>query len=66
MAIYKLQVGDLVKFNNTDDHFGIVTELIKYTNDCYIVWLSTGDKVKSNRKMTSLRRFRLISEENYD
>jgi|7_EtaG_2_1085326.scaffolds.fasta_scaffold11051_10 hypothetical protein len=63
MSIYKLQVGDLVQKNESRE-YGIVIETVKYSNQCYIVWTETGEKVKSRRNMNGIRRFSVISETN--
>jgi hypothetical protein len=63
MSIYKLQVGDLVQKNESRE-YGIVIETVKYSNQCYIVWTETGEKVKSRRTMNGMRRFSVISEAN--
>jgi len=63
MSVYKLQVGDLVLKHNSRE-YGIVIETVKYSNQCYIVWTETGEKVKSRRNMNGVRRFSVISETN--
>ena len=63
MKVYKLQVGDLVQKTGTKE-YGIVTETLKYSNQCYIIWTDSGERVKSRRNMNGVRRFRVISETN--
>ena len=63
MKDYKLQVGDLVGFEDMENIFqyGLVTAVIKFENKCWIYWFDKHKAHKHNRTMTSISRFEVVS-----
>jgi len=63
MKDYKLQIGDLVGFEDVENIFqyGLVTSVIKFENKCLIYWFNKQKARKHNRTMTSISRFEVVS-----
>tara|TARA_S200000501_G_scaffold369649_1_gene409454 strand:- start:1283 stop:1486 length:204 start_codon:yes stop_codon:yes gene_type:complete len=63
MKDYKLQIGDLVSFDDTEDNaqYGLVTRIAKFENKCWIYWFNKFREMKHNRAMTSISRIKVVS-----